>query len=126
MIKQLLNTPSMNEYQLTILMLYLYFYILRAIELNPYNAVYYCNRAAAYTRRTQDADAIIDCKEALKLDPTYGKAYGRLGIAYSNLNKYDLALTAYQTALKYDPNNAMYEANLKVAEQMVTSGSGKK
>ncbi|KAF7286994.1 hypothetical protein GWI33_002834 [Rhynchophorus ferrugineus] len=93
----------------------------KAIELNPYNAVYYCNRAAAYTRQTQDADAIIDCKEALKLDPTYGKAYGRLGIAYSNLNKYDLALTAYQSALKYDPNNAMYEANLKVAEQMVNS-----
>ncbi|XP_060537380.1 small glutamine-rich tetratricopeptide repeat-containing protein alpha isoform X2 [Cylas formicarius] len=89
----------------------------RAIELNPYNAVYYCNRAAAYTRLEKDWLAIKDSNEAIKIDPTYGKAYGRLGIAYSNLNKYDLAQTAYQTALKYDPNNVMYETNLKLAQE---------
>lgn len=89
----------------------------KAIDLNPYNSVYYCNRAAAYTRLQKDNDAINDCNEAIKLDPTYGKAYGRLGIAYSNLNQYDLAYKAYQSALKYDPNNAMYETNLKVAAE---------
>ncbi|XP_030762367.1 small glutamine-rich tetratricopeptide repeat-containing protein alpha-like [Sitophilus oryzae] len=95
----------------------------KAIELNPNNAVYYCNRAAAYTRLLKDNDAIVDCNQAIKLDPTYGKAYGRLGIAYSNLNKYDLALKAYQTALKYDPNNGMYETNLKVAEERLRANA---
>ncbi|XP_066155584.1 small glutamine-rich tetratricopeptide repeat-containing protein alpha-like [Euwallacea fornicatus] len=93
----------------------------KAIQLNPYNAVYYCNRAAAYTRLLKDQEAISDCQEAIKLDPTYGKAYGRLGISYSNLNKYDLALKAYETALKYDPSNAMYETNLKVAQERLAS-----
>ncbi|XP_060537379.1 small glutamine-rich tetratricopeptide repeat-containing protein alpha isoform X1 [Cylas formicarius] len=96
----------------------------RAIELNPYNAVYYCNRAAAYTRLEKDWLAIKDSNEAIKIDPTYGKAYGRLGIAYSNLNKYDLAQTAYQTALKYDPNNVMYETNLKLAQERLMANQG--
>ncbi|CAG9855312.1 unnamed protein product [Phyllotreta striolata] len=88
----------------------------KAITLNPNNAVYYCNRAAAFSRLEKHFEAISDCKEAIKLDPSYGKAYGRLGIAYSNLNKYDDACQAYKNALKYDPGNAMYETNLKLAE----------
>lgn len=51
----------------------------RAIELNPKNAVYYCNRAAAYSRLDKHNEVISDCREAIKLDPSYGKAYGRLG-----------------------------------------------
>ncbi|CAH1103294.1 unnamed protein product [Psylliodes chrysocephalus] len=89
----------------------------KAISLNPNNAVYYCNRAAAYSRLEKHLEAINDCKQAIKLDPTYGKAYGRLGIAYSNLNQFDEACQAYKNALKHDPGNAMYETNLKLAEE---------
>lgn len=89
----------------------------RAIELNPNNAVYFCNRAAAYSKLDQHTAAIVDCKQAIALDPSYGKAYGRLGIAFSNLNKYEEARSAYENALKYDPGNAMYETNLKLAEE---------
>ncbi|KAJ8923570.1 hypothetical protein NQ315_010149 [Exocentrus adspersus] len=88
-----------------------------AIRLNPTNAVYYCNRAAAYSRLERHLEAINDCKEAIRLDPAYGKAYGRLGIAYSNLNRYEEARNAYLTALKYDPGNTMIETNLKLAEE---------
>lgn len=89
----------------------------KAILLNPSNAVYFCNRAAAYSKLDQHIAAISDCKEAIVLDPSYGKAYGRLGIAYSNLNKYEEAKMAYENALKYDPGNTMYETNLKLAEE---------
>lgn len=88
-----------------------------AIQLNPNNAVYFCNRAAAYSKLEQHTSAIGDCKQAIALDPSYGKAYGRLGIAYSNLNKYEDARSAYENALKYDPGNTMYETNLKLAEE---------
>ncbi|XP_072402986.1 small glutamine-rich tetratricopeptide repeat-containing protein beta-like [Diabrotica undecimpunctata] len=89
----------------------------KAININPNNAVYYCNRAAAYSRLEKHLDAINDCQQAIKLDPTYGKAYGRLGIAYSNLNRYEEACKAYAEALKHDPGNEMYEANYKLAEE---------
>nr|CAH7745627.1 unnamed protein product [Callosobruchus chinensis] len=101
----------------------------KALNLNPNNAVYYCNRAAAYSRLEKHWDAIDDCKEAIKLDHTYGKAYGRLGIAYCNINKFEEARKALRTALQYDPNNSTYETNLKLAEEkmyanMGTAGNG--
>nr|CAI5832726.1 unnamed protein product [Callosobruchus analis] len=101
----------------------------KAINLNPNSAVYYCNRAAAYSRLEKHLDAIDDCKEAIKLDHTYGKAYGRLGIAYCNINKFEEARKALRTALQCDPNNSTYETNLKLAEEkmyanMGTAGNG--
>ncbi len=50
-----------------------------AIEINSSNAVYYCNRAAAYSKLSDYVNSIEDCKNALKIDPSYGKAWGRLG-----------------------------------------------
>lgn len=91
----------------------------KAILLNPTNAVYYCNRAAAYSRMEQNREAIIDCKEAIKLNPTYGKAYGRLGIAYSKLSQYQDARQAYARALELDPNNESYETNLRLADEQL-------
>ncbi|XP_057672353.1 small glutamine-rich tetratricopeptide repeat-containing protein beta-like isoform X1 [Diorhabda carinulata] len=96
----------------------------KAIRMNPYNPVYYCNRAAAYSRLEKHLDAISDCKKAIELDPCYGKAYGRLGIAYSNLNNYEDACKSYAQALKYDPNNPMYETNLKLAQEKMFASMG--
>lgn len=91
----------------------------RAIELNPDNAVYYCNRAAAFSRLENHENVIEDCEQAVKLDPFYGKAYGRLGIAYSNLNMFKKARDAYIKALQLDPTNVMYQDNLKLAEERI-------
>lgn len=49
-----------------------------AIELFPH-AIYYSNRAAAYSLLGKHEQAIVDCKESIKLDPKYSKAYARLG-----------------------------------------------
>ncbi|KAF5274577.1 hypothetical protein FQA39_LY07189 [Lamprigera yunnana] len=95
----------------------------RAIELNPENAVYYCNRAAAYSRLENHESVIEDCECAVRLDPTYGKAYGRLGIAYSNLNMFKKAHEAYFQALKMDPTNSMYQENFKLAEERLEADS---
>ncbi|XP_044256325.1 small glutamine-rich tetratricopeptide repeat-containing protein alpha-like isoform X1 [Tribolium madens] len=92
-------------------------YYSMAIEANPTNPVYFCNRAAAYSRLENNEEAIKDCKQALILDPTYGKAYGRLGIAYSNLNQWADAVRAYESSLKYDPHNASYQTNLTLARE---------
>lgn len=56
-------------------------FLFRAINLNPKNHVFYCNRAAAYSRLEKHWNAIADCKESIKLTPT-AKAYGRLGYVF--------------------------------------------
>ncbi|XP_071693622.1 small glutamine-rich tetratricopeptide repeat-containing protein 2-like [Rutidosis leptorrhynchoides] len=59
-----------------------------AIALFEDNAVYYCNRAAAYTQVKQYMEAIGDCHKAVVIDPSYNKAYSRLGFAYHAQGNY--------------------------------------
>lgn len=51
----------------------------RAISIDATNPVFYCNRAAAYSRLGDYQRAADDCKMALRYDSNYSKAYGRLG-----------------------------------------------
>ncbi|XP_075344440.1 small glutamine-rich tetratricopeptide repeat-containing protein beta isoform X2 [Mycteria americana] len=89
----------------------------RAIELDPNNAVYYCNRAAAQSKLNNYSEAIKDCERAIAIDPKYSKAYGRMGLALTSVNKYEEAVISYQKALDLDPENDSYKSNLKIAEQ---------
>ncbi|XP_074160500.1 small glutamine-rich tetratricopeptide repeat-containing protein alpha isoform X2 [Sminthopsis crassicaudata] len=102
----------------------------KAIELNPANAVYFCNRAAAYSKLGNYAGAVRDCERAIGIDPYYSKAYGRMGLALSSLNKHTEAVVYYKKALELDPENDTYKSNLKIAEQKMketpspTGGTG--
>ncbi|KAB1259146.1 Small glutamine-rich tetratricopeptide repeat-containing protein alpha [Camelus dromedarius] len=78
----------------------------KAIELNPANAVYFCNRAAAYSKLGNYAGAVQDCERAICIDP----------LALSSLNKHTEAVAYYRKALELDPDNETYKSNLKVAE----------
>uniref|UniRef100_A0A8C2E8C0 Small glutamine-rich tetratricopeptide repeat-containing protein alpha n=1 Tax=Cyprinus carpio TaxID=7962 RepID=A0A8C2E8C0_CYPCA len=94
----------------------------KAIQLNPQNAVYYCNRAAAYSKLGNYAGAVQDCERAIGIDPNYSKAYGRMGLALASLNKYSEAVSYYKKALELDPDNDTYKANLQIAEQKMKEG----
>ncbi|XP_030639816.1 small glutamine-rich tetratricopeptide repeat-containing protein alpha [Chanos chanos] len=89
----------------------------KAIQINPRNAVYYCNRAAAYSKLGNYAGAVQDCELAIGIDPNYSKAYGRMGLALASLNKHTEAVSYYKKALELDPDNETYKSNLKIAEQ---------
>lgn len=91
----------------------------RAIELDPSNAVYYCNRAAAHSKLNNHESALDDCQRAISHDPNYSKAYGRMGLAYGNLNDHAKSRDCYRKALELDPNNESYRNNLKIAEDKV-------
>lgn len=49
-----------------------------AIKLDQ-NPVYYSNRAAAWGGLGEHAKAVEDAEKAIELDPTFSKAYSRLG-----------------------------------------------
>ncbi|KAL3867741.1 hypothetical protein ACJMK2_040599 [Sinanodonta woodiana] len=89
----------------------------QALKLDNKNAVYYCNRAAAYSKLNNHQQAIEDCKKALSIDPQYSKAYGRMGIAYTAQDDHESAVECYQKALELDPGNQSYMNNLEIAEQ---------
>ncbi|XP_002738141.1 small glutamine-rich tetratricopeptide repeat-containing protein beta-like [Saccoglossus kowalevskii] len=92
-------------------------YYTQAISVDCMNAVYYCNRAAAYSKIEEHQAAIEDCKKALVIDPKYSKAYGRMGLAFTSINEHEKARDAYKKAIELDPDNASYITNLKIAEQ---------
>ncbi|KAG0081709.1 hypothetical protein BGZ90_005620 [Linnemannia elongata] len=86
-----------------------------AIVLNPKNAVYYANRAAAYSQMGDHQNAITDSLKAAEVDPSYSKAYSRLGHAYFSVGKYKEAVTAYEKGLTLEPNNATMKSSLATA-----------
>ncbi|KAL3638818.1 hypothetical protein CASFOL_016725 [Castilleja foliolosa] len=98
---------------------------MEAIELYTYatalcedNAVYYCNRAAAYTQIHQYAEAVQDCLRSIQINPNYSKGYSRLGFAYYCQGRYRDAIDkGYLKALQLDPNNESVKENIRVAEQ---------
>lgn len=95
----------------------------KAIELDPFNAVYFCNRAAAQFKLGQHEAAVADCTAALGIQPDYSKALGRMGLAFTALGKHREARSAYANAAQLDPENESYKTNLRLAEeQLAQSG----
>ena len=81
----------------------------------PKSHVYYSNRAAAlcYLERYEEAEA--DSVQSLLLVPEYGKAHARLGLSRFFMGDYAGAIDAYNSALKYDPENAASKSYLAKA-----------
>lgn len=92
-------------------------YYSKAITLDGRNAVFYSNRAAAYSKVNEHEKSIEDCKVAIAIDPQYSKAYGRMGLAYASLNDFQSAKDCYSKALSLDPSNESYKSNLRTAEE---------
>ncbi|KAE8731265.1 hypothetical protein F3Y22_tig00002840pilonHSYRG00878 [Hibiscus syriacus] len=74
----------------------------RAICLDPKKATYYCNKSAALLRLGHAIEAVVECKEAIQLDPTYCRAHHRLATIYLRLGEVKEAMDHY----KYAGNHA--------------------
>ena len=84
--------------------------------------MFYCNRAAAHSKLEQHYAAVEDCQRALDMDPKYGKAYGRMGLAYSSIHKHKEAVDCFKKAMEIEPDNESYQNNLKMAEEKLATG----
>ncbi|KND03016.1 uncharacterized protein SPPG_02087 [Spizellomyces punctatus DAOM BR117] len=93
----------------------------QAIELDGENAVFYSNRAAAYSQVSKFEEAVADAKRAVEVDPGYSKAYSRMGQAYFCLGKYREAKEACEEGLKLDPANTSMQQTLNAAEQKLNA-----
>lgn len=76
----------------------------QALALNPTNAVFLSNRAAAHSAAKDHASAKTDAEAAVLLDPGYTKAWSRLGLARFALGDAKGAMEAYGKGIEYEGN----------------------
>ncbi|KAF0895588.1 hypothetical protein E2562_013900 [Oryza meyeriana var. granulata] len=96
-----------------------------AIALGRKNAIYYCNRAAAYTLLNMFNEAVEDCLKSIEIDPNYSKAYSRLGSAYFALGNYrDALYKGYLKASELDPSNENVRQNIEVTKKKLAEQRG--
>ena len=82
----------------------------------------YSNRAMANLRLKKYAQVIEDSDNALKLDPSYLKAYHRRGKAYLATRKYELAIKDFQKILEKEPENKDINKDLMDAREAIEKG----
>merc|ERR1711991_1243787 len=68
-----------------------------------WNAVLYCNRAAAYMNMQKYTEAINDCHQSLARDKQYVKALLRRGRAHRASGNFNSAITDFQNYLHSQP-----------------------
>lgn len=102
-----------------------------AIKLDSTNVVYLSNRAAAHSSAKMHEEAVADAQAAVKLDPTFSKAYSRLGLAQYALGNAKESMEAYKKGLEVEgstPTDAMkrgYETAKKRVEEDLESSISK-
>ena len=98
----------------------------KAIGLEPSNAVYFSNRAAAFASLKRWREALDDSHEVVTLKPDWVKGWVRRGSAFTGLGKHEEARKAYLKATQLEPGNAQVEGYLRAAEQAVKADKDKK
>lgn len=94
-------------------------------EVSKVNA--YIGRANSYMQKNNFAGAVLELREALKLEQTNSKCHGLLGLAYLKQNQVSMAKVHINKALQLNPQ----EENALKGKQYIDkltqkSGSGKK
>lgn len=84
----------------------------KALSLEGRNATAKYYRAAVLDRMNQPEQSLVAYRETLAIAPTYSPAWFDLGVAYYNRGDYNNAVTAYQEAIKADPEFYLAHRNL--------------
>jgi len=99
-------------------------YYTQALRIVPDNPIYLSNRAAAYSSTAQYEKAILDAQVAVDTDPTYAKAWSRLGHARFAKGDARGAMEAYKAGIEAEGNggsqitrNGYETAKRKVEEE---------
>ncbi|OJJ83437.1 putative Hsc70 cochaperone (SGT) [Aspergillus glaucus CBS 516.65] len=76
----------------------------QALEISKANPIYLSNRAAAYSASGQHEKAAEDAEYATVADPTYSKAWSRLGLARYDMQDFHGAKEAYEKGIEAEGN----------------------
>jgi tetratricopeptide (TPR) repeat protein len=82
----------------------------RALKSGRYDvrnsAIIYSNRGNQWERKGENAKAIEDHNEAIRIDPTYGAGFMHRGNAYSRHGELDRGIADQTEAIRLDPKDA--------------------
>lgn len=81
----------------------------------PSSHVFLSNRSAALLSLKRYSAAATDARRAVALAPTFGKAHARLGQSLYFLKEYEGAVSAYEDAIHYEPDNPITKTYLEKA-----------
>ncbi|CAL9114918.1 unnamed protein product [Musa textilis] len=70
----------------------------RAILIDPDKASYWSNKAAALMAMGHLLEAVSDCREAVRIDPSYARAHRRLATLYLRLGEAEKAIHHFKLA----------------------------
>lgn len=96
----------------------------QALALNPGNAIFLSNRAAAYSAAKDHESAKADAEAAVAVDPAYTKAWSRLGLARFALGDVKGSMEAYKKGIEFEGNGGSeamkkgYETARKRVEEL--------
>lgn len=76
----------------------------QALSIHPTNAVFLSNRAAAHSAAKDHTSAKVDAEAAVAIDPSYTKAWSRLGLARFALGDAKGAMEAYGKGIEHEGN----------------------
>ncbi|KAF7829925.1 TPR repeat-containing thioredoxin TTL1-like [Senna tora] len=69
----------------------------QAIQIDANKATYHCNKSAALMALGRLLEALVECQEAIRLEPSYDRAHHRLATIYLRLGEAEKAMTCNNT-----------------------------
>ena len=103
----------------------------QALSISTSNPFYLSNRAAAYSASGQHSKAVEDAELAISVDPTYSKAWSRLGLARFDQGDYQGAVEAYEKGIEAEGNGGsdamkrgLETSKIKLADSQSVSDEG--
>ncbi|KAF1477894.1 hypothetical protein FQV18_0000458, partial [Eudyptula minor novaehollandiae] len=88
-----------------------------ALEKNPHDAEYYCQRAYAHILLQKYADAVADAKKSLELNPSNAVALLRKGLGEYHIKNYASALESFREGQRLDNVDDTFTIWIKRCEE---------
>ncbi|NXX91910.1 SGT1 protein, partial [Centropus bengalensis] len=92
-----------------------------ALEKNPDDAEYYCQRAYAHILLQKYADAVADAKKSLELNPNNAVAFLRKGLGEYHIKNYASALESFREGQKLDNVDDTFTIWIKRCEETLNA-----
>ncbi|NWU65801.1 SGT1 protein, partial [Pterocles burchelli] len=93
-----------------------------ALEKNPDDAEYYCQRAYAHILLQKYADAVADAKKSLELNPNNAVAFLRKGLGEYHIKNYASALESFREGQRLDNVDDTFTIWIKRCEETLNRG----